>query len=320
MKKRRPKRKFSSPRKKASHVKRPRVEYLLEHGTIQNMRMAKEQTKAMLKYNWDYYSDLARQRNQIQEDLKKALIQASISNFKIDKWQRAVKWKYGLHPLSTVGSLSYIGNRFNTGKDVNSAVPNFPALYLASDKDTALQETLGQIEVKNSSLSARELALTNSQSEVIVSVSGELEKVFDLRSADSLEGFVELIKNFKLSKALEESAKFLGLAKPDLVKRADQLLETLLAADWQKAPSQFDVPSNSQIFGHLIYQAGIEGILYPSKLTGKDCLVIFIHNFLGSSSYLAFDDEPPHPDVPRRIDSDNWRICDLVFSELNKKA
>lgn len=318
MAKRRGGRFFQSQKRtgRLSSKKPPTVAYLLEQGTLQDMLMAKERTNTLLKYYWDYYSELAHQRNQIQDELKKALIQACISSYRFEKWQRAVKWKYGLHPLSSLGSLTNIGNRFNTGASVNSEVPSFPALYFACDKDTAIQETLGQIEVKNSQLNARELALTNPQSEVFVSVSGELEKVFDLRSADALKGFVDLIKGFELSDALKASAQSLGLSTPDAVQRPKQLFETLLDEDWRKIPMQFDVPANPQIFGHLIYQAGIEGILYPSKLTGKDCLAVFPHNFASSTSYVTIDDEAPHKNVPRRIDSENWRICDLSTQEL----
>ena len=190
--------------KRAQLIKRPSVEYLLEQGTISDMRAAKDATRALLKYHWDYYSELALQRSQIQNEIQKSLIQSCRSNYKFEKWQRAVKWKYGLHPLSTKGSLTNIGNRFNTGIEVNSEVPSFPALYIAYDKDTALQETLGQVKIENSSLSARELALTNPQSEVVVSVSGSLEKIFDLTNSDTLKKFVKLIKNFKLSGSLIE--------------------------------------------------------------------------------------------------------------------
>lgn len=263
-----------------------------------------------------YYAELAHQRNQIQDELKKILIQASRDNYQFERWQRAVKWKYGLHPLSTVGSLTFSGGRFNTGKDVNPAVPYFPALYLAADKDTALQETLGHVEVKDSKLSAIELALTNPQSEVIVSVSGQLEKVFDLRAAANLKSFTNKIKGFKLSTALKESAKRLGLDKPRIIQTPRELLDTLLAENWRVAPAIGDVPANSQIFGHLVYQAGIEGILYPSRLSGKDCLAIFPRNFANTSSYIKLDDEPPNAEVPRQIDGTNWRLCELSQKEL----
>lgn len=295
--------------------KPPTIEYLMEQGSLGDIERFKKITIQILKYQWAYYAELAHQRNQIHDELKKVLIQSS-ENFRFEKWQRAVKWKYGLHPLSTAGSLAFIGGRFNAGIDINSTIPSFAALYLAVDKDTALQETLGQTEVKGSKLSARELALLNPQSEVIVSVSGELEKVIDIRTAAKLNAFVELTKGFKLSVALEKFAKRLGLQKPTIVRHSQELLDTLLREEWRTLPTVGDVPANSQIFGQLIYQAGIEGILYPSRLTGKDCLAIFPNNFAVTSSYITLDDEPPHSDVPRRIDSTNWRICELSAKEL----
>jgi hypothetical protein len=90
----------------------------------------------------------------------------------------------------------------------------------------------------------------------------------------------------------------------------------LLTKDWRVSPVHGDVPANSQIFGALIYQAGIEGILYPSTLTGKECLAIFPNNFAVTSSYIQLDDEPPHAKVERRIDSNNWRVCALSPQEL----
>lgn len=292
------------------------VEYMLERGTLEELRAAKARTEALLKYHWEYYAELARQRNEIQGDLQKALIQSCATNYKFEKWQRAVKWKYGLHPLSTAGSINGIGQRFNTGGGVNSEVPSFPALYIAEDKNTALQETLGQIEIKGSKLSAQERALTNPQSEVIVSVSGELEELIDLTTTKSLESFFALVKEFKLSEALHKQAKAQGSPEPDIVRTVDLLMDTLLHDDWRISSFQWDVPANSQIFGHLIYQAGIEGILYPSKFTGKKCLAIFPHNFAMSSSFVAFDDESPHVKIPKRIDGTNWRVCDLLPKEL----
>lgn len=299
--------------------KPPKIKYLLEKGSLKDIQRAKKITVQRLKHEWEYYSEVAHQRNQVYDELKKILIQTSES-FQFEKWQRAVKWKYGLHPLSTTGSLTFIGGRFNAGIDINSAISSFPALYLAVDKDTALQETLGQMKVKDDRLSARDLALINPQSEVIVSVSGKLEKVFSLRVASNLNTFVELTKSFKLSPALKESAKHLGLPRPRIVKHSKDLLDTLLLEDWRKAPMIGDVPSNSQIFGQLIYQAGIEGILYPSSHTGKDCLAIFPNNFAVTSSYITLEDEPPHTSVPRRIDSTNWRVCELSAKELIEGA
>src|SRR3990167_5185151 len=131
------------------------VQYLLESGTLADMRAAKQITAGLVKYQWNYYAELARQRSVIQEEIQQALMQTCIS-YELKKWQRAVKYKYGLHPLSIMGSLNFIGGRFNTGTGVNTEVPFFPGLYLAQDKDTALQEHLGQESIpQGSKLTAR---------------------------------------------------------------------------------------------------------------------------------------------------------------------
>jgi len=292
------------------------VQYLLESGTLDDMRAAKQVTDALVKYQWDYYSELAHQRNAIQDEIKEALIQTCIPCAP-QKWQRALKYKYSFHPLSTVGSLTFIGGRFNTGSGVNTEVPTFPGLYLAKDKDTALQEHLGQEPIaKGVKLTARQIALTNPTSETIVSVSGKLDKVFDLTVADNLKPLVELIKNFKLSNGLKAAARRLRVTKPGIVKDANKLHETLLCRDWRHLPSNYDVPSNSQIFGHLVISSGIEGILYPSKLTGKPCLIVFPRNFISTDSYIMLDDEAPHPKIPRKIDGSNWRISELDAKEI----
>ena len=68
----------------------------------------------------------------------------------------------------------------------------------------------------------------------------------------------------------------------------------------------YDVPAGGQIFGGTAVDAGIEGILYESVLTGKECLAVFPQNFLNSSSYVELDDPAPSDDVRTRIDSTNF--------------
>jgi len=109
----------------ASHKKS--TAYLVELDSPQRIQASRKKTADLLKYYWQHYSELARQRNAIQDQIQQALIQTAIP-YEISRWQRAVKYKYGLHPLSTVGSLSFIGGRFNTGKGVNSELPFFPGL------------------------------------------------------------------------------------------------------------------------------------------------------------------------------------------------
>lgn len=299
--------------KRRGHTSSKEVSYLLESGSVKDIRQAKEITKELLKYHWAHYSELALQRNAIQDKIQSAVTQKCIS-YELNHWQRAVKYKYGLHPFSTVGSLSFIGGRFNTGKGVNTEVPHFSGLYIAENKDTTLQEHLGQ--EKHSQLTPREIALTNPASETIVSISGRIDKVFDLTNEENLVPLIELIKNFKFSSEFKNFSRKLGLSPPKIIKTPESLIKTLLTHDWRQVPSKYDVPANSQIFGHMVCQAGIEGILYPSKLTNCLCLVIFPKNLVGTDSYLKLDDEVPHERVPTRIDAFTWRVCDLDANEV----
>ncbi len=296
------------------------IDVLLESGTLESIQIAKNTTEENLKFQFAYYAELAQQRSANSEAINSAIIKKS-KQYSITNWQRAVKYKYGLHPFSTVGSLSYIGGRFNTGKAVNSEVPSFSALYLAFDKDTALQEHLGQQKNLNqSALTPREVALSNPSSETIVSVSGKFDKIFDLTVESNLKAFIKIVKNFRLSPELIKWGKSLNLPPLLIVESTKILLKTLMDPDWRAIPSRCDVPSNAQIFGHLINSAGIDGILYKSKFTNKLCLALYPKNFANSDSYVELVDETPHPKVPTRIDGSNWRICDLSTDEILKQS
>ncbi len=95
---------------------------MLDSGTFEELSLAKEVTNQILECHWKFYAELAHQRKQIQEDLLRIVNENSFSDFEFKGWQRTVQYKYGLHPLSTVGSLAFPGGRFNLG-DIN---PNLP--------------------------------------------------------------------------------------------------------------------------------------------------------------------------------------------------
>jgi hypothetical protein len=297
------------------------VQYLLERGTLKDMRAAKAKFADLVSYDWSLYFELALQRSQIQDQLKQSLIQTCQSNFEFKNWQRAVKYRYSLHPLSTVGSLSFVGGRFNTGIGVNSEVPSFPCLYIAENKDTALQEHLGQAPVEeNCKLTPRELALTNPTSESIVSMSGKMDKVLDLRNVDSVKPFLNLIASFVLSTDLRKQETRLKIEPAKVIMTAEQLIDSLLDPNWRDKPTHGDVPANSQIFGHLVRGAGIEGIVYPSKFTADPCIAIYPQNLRDTDSFVQLDDEPPHPHVSRRLDSASWRVSELSFEEISRRT
>ena len=211
----------------------------LERTTLNDLRSRKDKVAQLLLYRWQHHSELARQRNEIQDRIKDVLLQSCTYNYKFRQMQRAVKYRYGLHPLSTLGSLQYIGGRFNVGMHVNSEIASFPGLYIAKDKNTALQEHLGQVVSPDSKLTPHELALTNPSSETIVSISGQLDSVFDLSEVNNLTGFVNLIKQFTLSEELALFAKKIDIPKFEIIKTPRLLLNNLLDPDWFRAVTMF---------------------------------------------------------------------------------
>lgn len=295
-------------------VPEKKVSYLLETTSPDAIKYAKSLSDNLVSYNWKYYSELAQQREKSIEKIKNSLIESS-AKFEFNHWQRAVKWRYSNHPLCAMGSQTFVGQRFNFGDDINSMLSGFPALYFACDKDTALQETLGQSSQNTLGLSAKEVALTNPQSESIVSVSGVLDSVIDLRTEKSLKKFVQIISKFKISEEIKKLAKELG-DEIGLVTTTKALKETLLENEWHYRPVQYQVPANSQIFGHLVYLAGIQGIVYPSKVTKKDCLVLFPLNFKNTESFVKFDDHPPDDRMPTKIDASNFNLTMKTHKQI----
>ena len=96
--------------------------------------------------------------------------------------------------------------------------------------------------------------------------------------------------------------------KPDVINTVPKLIDGLLAPNWREWPMQFDVPVASQIFGQLVKDAGIEGILYPSKFSNKNCLVIFPQNFDDTNdSLVQLDDPAPKETKILKWDAKTWQ-------------
>jgi hypothetical protein len=128
----------------------------------------------------------------------------------------------------------------------------------------------------------------------------------DIRDSDNLVAFASLIKNFRVSRALTSKAKRLNFPL-EIIRTVQTLVDVLQMRDWRTWPTLYDVPAASQIFGQIVMDAQIEGILYNSVLTEKPCLAIYHQNFQHSSSYLELDDPAPVELTVRRLDSSNCR-------------
>jgi len=278
-------------------------QWFLESGRISDIAKSKLKFDELAKFHWQYYSELAYQRSKIREQLHASLRERA-EPFEFQKWQRTVKYKYSLDPLGMKGSLVDPGGRFNIGEIDPARYPAFPALYLAQTKGTALAEVLGR-ETTTNGLTPEELALTKSDSITVVSVSGKLEFVFDVRNRNNLSGFINLVKDFKFSKALIVRSHMVGFPL-ELTRTVNQLGDVMEHRSWRRGPTLYDVPAVSQIFGAIAMDAGIEGLLYKSAITSDPCLVVFPQTFLNSSAWIQLDDPVPSPEVLVRIDSTNF--------------
>lgn len=307
MSRRRPARiKFPPPRSITRLRQQEPSFFLLDQFSLEDIKRWTTHRDKILRYHWEYYSSLAYQRSRVTDDIQAALQEASCGPFEFKGWQRIVKYKYSLDPLSVAGSLSDIGGRFNIGDIDPSRFPPFPALYIASDASTALQETFGKDRPLPQEFTPLELALTQSKSISNISINGTLGSVINVNKHQSLQKFIDIIKNFVLPGHLEQEAKKEKWEPPTLVRNVSLLLDALLFSDWRKWAMLYDVPVASQIFGQLAANAGIEGIIYPSKYTKKDCLAIFPQNFENDSHILIADETPPEIHH-RRLDEKTWR-------------
>lgn len=293
------------------HRRRPsgqgRPEYLLDKFSVEDINRWTRFRDDILRFHWDYYNSLAYQRSQLAENLSTALLEAAEGPFRFSKWQRVVIYERALEPLSVLGSLVDPGGRFNVGEINPAQFSQFPALYVAADKNTALQEMLSQHIPPGRETDALDSTLVRPDSITVVSLSGHLDSVVNLRHSARLETFVNLIKDFSVPDHLIRMAKAMKLTPPELVRDRTKLVEILLEPHWRGWPMQFDVPAPCQIFGQLVARAGIEGILYPSKFGGKDCLAVFPQNFDGVDPFVQLDDPSPEGVRVHRLDATTWR-------------
>lgn len=286
---------------------------LVDQFGLASIRAGKSQGTRIRRFQWRFYAELEEQRARCAEDLHKAILRAATDLFKFDAWQRAVRTRWSLKPLSAAGSLNPPGGRFNVGS--LASFESLPALYVARDKPTALSEALGGAAGGTRGLNALEIALASPDSVSVQSVSGDLHTVVRLDEPDRLQSFVDIVKGFSISADLQrlgrEIARDVGVPSPKfLVTTVKELVRGLEAPDWRALPVQVGIPSVPQVFGRLALRAGAEAIVYRSGRGGSLCLAVFPTAFEGSPSHVSLDDEQPRKDVIMRLDRTTWRrLC-----------
>jgi RES domain-containing protein len=245
-----------------------------------------------------------RQRNESQ--LVDALRSQALPAYAFEGWSRIVDYRYSLEPLSVAGSLKGDGGRFNVGAELSpGAFPPFPALYVAEDYDTAFRERFGARDKGSSkNLTPSDMALRSPASFSQVRLKGSVEQVIDIGDLESLRPFTDVLKSFPIPKNVLQTARRLGLRHaPWLIRSPTTLQRQLLHPNWRMLPVQFDLPSNSQIFGRLASAAGLHGILYPSvRQQGKRCLALFTQNWANSASNIQVSDGVPEGARFTRVD------------------
>ena len=223
-----------------------------------------------------------------------------------ERWARIVDYRYCFAPLSVAGSVKRDGGRFNMGAALNPATfPPFPALYIAADYQTAYKERFGSDpEASSKGLTADEVALRVPGSFTHVALRGRIELLMDIRETHSLQKMAAVLRKFSLPAQIRYLARKLGMrSPPNLVRSAAALQRQVLHKDWRTLPMQFDLPSNSQIFGRIVAAAGAHAILYSSvRQEGGACLALFPQNWTGSSSFVEVMDGAPSQARLLRID------------------
>lgn len=64
--------------------------FLLEQGSIADLKPLKKRVMQLIEAHWHLYSELARQRNEIKEQISQALMSTCASDYEFKHWQRAL--------------------------------------------------------------------------------------------------------------------------------------------------------------------------------------------------------------------------------------
>ena len=284
--------------------------YELERISQKDLLSFRKRSLDLNNYFREHYNYFAEQRKNIFEALLDAL-RRNCCQFSFNNYQRVTSFKYSLTPLSAQGSiLNETGGRFNIG-NISPNIPKFSALYIAEDTETAIKEKFQIGKINNvKGLTAEDLALTNEKSFSSISVTGYLEQILDLTDKRNLNDFFKEIKCIKLSDSLCKKAKFYRTSPRPAIKTLNELYNTIFEENYKSHGLLFDIPSNSQILGHIAYEAGIQAIKYPSKFTKKNCLAVYPRNFENSDSYLQIklEDAPETmKDIDKKMDKDSYK-------------
>jgi len=287
---------------------RTRQDVKVEHAIHQHLVRLETLDKQNREFWRDYQFFLAMEREKLLGKITESLWAVRSQSFDF-VGGRIVGSEYSKSPLCSVGSYHYPG-RFNFAQ-IASYLPDFKALYLASDYETAFCEKFyrRQDDVLEG-LTATELSLTPTGSFSYYRVRAKLDSVLDVRNDEALAGFCEIIATVDPSFEILMAAKRIRSAPPQTIKSVQQLRAALLEENFQQWATWVDQPSPSQWFGHYVRLAGIQGIVYPSvRNTSGYNLSVFPDNLCDSEAEIALiDPSDSVPESDRTLNKTNHLI------------
>lgn len=281
--------------------------YLLDIFSRADLRLWKKASDDIEQYHVRLYYHLEGLRKIYSAELRDALHKHRVQKKVGISWFRLVDFKYSNELLSTKGSVTK-GGRINIGSDLNPrSFPNFPALYIAETFETAYTEYFSApIRAPTGGFKGHEFALASPKSFTAACLSFEIKNIFDLSKLSNLDAFTKIVSKFKIPDDLKELGRSIGIQSGWLINKSALLKKSLLDPNWRSYPVQYEIPSNSQVFGRLLRDAGMEGVLYPSTKGKAKCLAIFTENFDGTKSFVELADDAPKSVLHTRLDSNSW--------------
>jgi len=284
-----------------------KIFFLLDNINPHAIKTWVKRHERLYDYMAQNYSFFANRRAKVMEELEKALREEQ-KEFQLNKpWKRIISQQFSNSPLSTTGSvLNFPGGRFNIGKIDVVRFPQFPALYIAEDTQTAYLESLGlRQDQQVDGLTTNDLAVAGNFSHF--NITGKLTQVLDLRSKETLSNFYKRIEDIELPIYYRHEANNLGIAPLLPVHNLNELYNSIFVENWRFLPMQFDAPSNSQIIGQIAHSAGLEAILYPSSKNNHLALCIFPDNFKDSDACIEIVGEVANTVLDKRIDKETYK-------------
>ena len=252
------------------------------------------------------YSGVEPQRQRHHAELIEALQSVPCAPMDFVGWVRMVTLRYADAPLAAAGSLKNFGGRFNIGADIDNAIRSpWPALYIASDHETAYREKFGMAkDDRIDGLSAEELTLTPGGSYSAIRLNGHLELVFDLAQEGTLDPVCKVLRKINLPAEAVRLQKRLKIPGPPvtMIRSAARLIREALDVNWRSLPAQFGNPAVSQILAGLILDAGYEAIRYPSTKSNGECVAVFPHRLASNASFVMLADDAPASVCHSRLD------------------